>query len=125
MDFLFTHYASMDFHRKEVVSRKPDFVEVVFRGMRKIIPRSLISVLKAEKLLRKGCTTFLAHVVEVQSEKLKPKDIPVVKEFLDVFPDDMLGLLPNREIKFTIELLPGTTPISQSPYKMAPASLKH
>ncbi|KAL0544896.1 hypothetical protein IC582_020026 [Cucumis melo] len=65
MDFLFAHYASMDCHSKEVVLRKPGFAEVVFRGMRKVVPRSLISVLKAEKLLRKGCTTFLAHVVVV------------------------------------------------------------
>ncbi|KAA0052218.1 uncharacterized protein E5676_scaffold113G00130 [Cucumis melo var. makuwa] len=60
--------------------RKPGSTEVVFRGERKIIPTSLISALKVEKLLRKGCTTFLAHVVEVQEEKLKPEDVPVVNE---------------------------------------------
>ncbi|KAL0540342.1 hypothetical protein IC582_024578 [Cucumis melo] len=109
---------------KEVVFRKPGFAEVVFRGMRKAVSRSLISVLKAEKLLRKGCTTFLAHIVVVQREKLKPEDVPVVKEFLDVFPDDLSGLPPDREIEFTIELFPGTTPISQVPYRMAPNELK-
>ncbi|TYK11281.1 putative DNA/RNA polymerases superfamily protein [Cucumis melo var. makuwa] len=83
---------------KEVIFRKPGFAEVVFRGVRKIIHRSLISVLKAEKLLRKGCTMFLAHVVEVQREKLKPKDDLAVKEFLDVFPDDLSSLPPDREI---------------------------
>ncbi|KAA0043142.1 Gag protease polyprotein-like protein [Cucumis melo var. makuwa] len=124
MDFLFAHYASMDCHRKEVVFRKPGFAEVVFRGMRKAVSRSLISVLKAEKLLRKGCTTFLAHIVVVQREKLKPEDVPVVKEFLDVFPDDLSGFPPDKEIEFTIELLPGTTPISQAPYRMAPSELK-
>ncbi|KAA0040646.1 DNA/RNA polymerases superfamily protein [Cucumis melo var. makuwa] len=124
MDFLFAHYASMDCHRKEVVFRKPGFADVVFRGMRNAVSRSLISVLKAEKLLRKGCTAFLAHIVVVQREKLKPEDVPVVKEFLDVFPDDLSGLPPDREIEFTIELLPGTTPISQAPYRMAPSELK-
>ncbi|KAL0554138.1 hypothetical protein IC582_008052 [Cucumis melo] len=124
MDFLFSHYASMDCHRKEVVFKKPGFAEVVFRGMRKVVSRSLISVLKAEKLLRKGCTVFLAHIVVVQREKLKPEDVPVVKEFLDVFPDDLSCLPPDREIEFTIELLPGTTPISQAPYRMAPSELK-
>ncbi|KAL0544358.1 hypothetical protein IC582_019472 [Cucumis melo] len=114
----------LELQRKEVVFRKPGFAEVVFRGMRKVVSRSLISVLKAEKLLRKGCTTFLAHIVVVQREKLKPEDFPVVKEFLDVFPDDLLGLPPDREIEFTIELLPGTAPISQAPYRMAPSELK-
>ncbi|TYJ98787.1 putative Gag-pol protein [Cucumis melo var. makuwa] len=83
MNFLFAHYASMDCHRKEVVLRKPGFAEVVFRGMRKVVSRSLISVLKAEKLLRKGCTTFLSHIIVVQREKLKPEKVHVVKEFLD------------------------------------------
>ncbi|KAA0042469.1 Transposon Ty3-I Gag-Pol polyprotein [Cucumis melo var. makuwa] len=124
MDFLFAHYASMDCHRKEVVFRKPGFAEVVFRGMRKVVSRSLISVMKAEKLLRKGCIAFLAHIVVVQREKLKPEDVPMVKEFLEVFPDDLSGLPPDREIEFTIELLPGTTPISQAPYRMASSELK-
>ncbi|KAL0561497.1 hypothetical protein IC582_001926 [Cucumis melo] len=124
MDFLFTHYASMNCHRKEVTFRKPDSTEVVFRGERKIIPTSLISALKVKKLLRKGCIAFLAHVVEVQEEKLKPEDVPVVNEYLDVFPADLSGLPPDREVKFTIELLPGTTPISQAPYGMAPSELK-
>ncbi|TYK09834.1 Retrotransposon protein [Cucumis melo var. makuwa] len=108
----------------EVVFRKPDFVEVVFRGMRKVVSRSLISVLKAEKLLRKGCIAFLAHIVVVQREKLKPEDVPMVKEFLDIFPDDLSGLPPDREIEFSIELLPGTAPISHASYRMAPSELK-
>ncbi|KAA0033237.1 DNA/RNA polymerases superfamily protein [Cucumis melo var. makuwa] len=76
---------------EEVVFRKLGFAEVVFRGMRKVVPRSLISVLKAEKLLRK---------------------------------DDLSGLPLEREIEFTTELLPGTAPISQAPYRMAPSELK-
>ncbi|KAL0544225.1 hypothetical protein IC582_019338 [Cucumis melo] len=124
MDFLFTHYASMNCHGKEVTFTKPSSTKVVFRGERKIIPTSLISALKVEKLLRKGCTAFLAHVVEVQEEKLKPEDVPVVNEYLDVFPADVLGLPPDREVEFTIELLPGTKPISQAPYRMAPSELK-
>ncbi|KAL0533781.1 hypothetical protein IC582_027827 [Cucumis melo] len=114
----------LELQRKEVVFRKPGFAEVVFRGMRKAVSRSLISVLKAEKLLRKGCTAFLAHIVVVQREKLKPEDVPVVKEFLDVFLDDLSGLPPDREIEFTIELLPGTAPISEAPYRMTPSELK-
>ncbi|KAA0061349.1 Retroviral aspartyl protease [Cucumis melo var. makuwa] len=65
MTFLYTHYTSMDYHKKEVIFRKPGLAEVVFRGERKIVLSSLISDLKAEKLLRKGCILFLAHAVEV------------------------------------------------------------
>ncbi|KAL4022839.1 hypothetical protein IC575_016585 [Cucumis melo] len=114
----------LELQRKEVVFRKPGFAEVLFRGMRKVVSRSLISILKAEKLLRKGCTSFLAHIVVVQREKFKPEDVPVVKELLDVFPVDLSGLPPNKEIEFTIELLLGTVPISQAPYRTAPSELK-
>ena len=86
MDFLYTQYASMDYHKKEVIFRKPSFVEVVFRSERKIIPSSLIFASKVEKLLRKGCTAFLVHVLEVKEEKVKLKNVTVVNEFLDVFP---------------------------------------
>ena len=45
-------------------------------------------------------------------------------EFLDVFPEDLPGLPPRREIQFEIELAPGTEPVSRTPYRMAPAELK-
>ena len=51
-------------------------------------------------------------------------DIPAVSEFPDVFPENLPGLLPDREIEFTIEVAPGVTPISIPPYRMAPLELK-
>ena len=51
-------------------------------------------------------------------------EIPIVREFLDVFPDNIAGLPPNREVKFTIDLIPGTEPISIPPYRMAPVELR-
>ena len=59
-----------------------------------------------------------------RQEGTRLEDIPKVKEFPDVFPDDISGLPPNRGIKFVIELIPGTKPISIPPYRMAPAELK-
>jgi hypothetical protein len=47
------------------------------------------------------------------------EEIPVVWEFLDVFPDDLLGMPPERDIKFKIKLQPGTAPIFKAPYKMS------
>ena len=52
------------------------------------------------------------------------EDIRVVREFLDVFPEDLLGIPPDREIDFQIELALGTEPISKAPYRMAPLELK-
>jgi hypothetical protein len=51
------------------------------------------------------------------------KDIPVVCEYPDVFPDDLPGMPPDRDIEFIIELQPGTAPISKRPYRMPPNEL--
>jgi hypothetical protein len=53
---------------------------------------------------------------------IKLKDIPIVCEYPDVFPDDLPGMPPDRDIKFIIELQPGTTPISKRSYRMPPTS---
>ena len=52
------------------------------------------------------------------------EEIPVVREFPDVFPDDIARLPPEREVEFTIDLIPGTEPISIPPYRMASAELR-
>jgi hypothetical protein len=62
---------------------------------------------------------FLHHVAE-----LKLEDIHVVREFSDVFPNDLPGMPPEREIEFNIKLQPGTAPIAKAPYKMSPIELK-
>ena len=55
---------------------------------------------------------------------MKLDDIPVVREFPDVFPEDLPGIPIDREIEFSIDLHPGTSPISKAPYRMAPIELK-
>ena len=55
---------------------------------------------------------------------MRLEDVPVVRVFLDVFPDDLPGLPPELEIDFPIDLVPSTTPISLPPYRMAPVELK-
>ena len=81
--------------------------------------------MKASKLLRNWCIGYLASVVDVLIEqKVKPEDVHVVNEFVDVFPKDLPGIPPDRERDFVIDVLPGTAPISKAPYRMAPLELK-
>jgi len=61
---------------------------------------------------------------EDKKEEVKLKDIPVVREFPDVFPEDIPGSPPKRKIDFEIELEPGARPISKPLYRMAPAELR-
>ena len=97
---------------------------MIFRGIRREIAHSLINAITASKMLRKGCQGYLAFVVDRRHEGTQLEDIPIVKEFPDVFPGDISGLPPDRAIEFVIELIPGTKPISIPPYRMAPAELK-
>ena len=84
----------------------------------------MISAISARCLLQKGCKGYLAHIVDTRSSEVGFEDVPVVRDFPDVFPDDLPGLPPEREIDFPIDLVPGTSPISLPPYRMAPAELK-
>ncbi|PPS01090.1 hypothetical protein GOBAR_AA19574 [Gossypium barbadense] len=84
----------------------------------------VISHMSAQKYMRKGCEAYLAYVMNTELPQLKFESVPIVFEFPDVFPEELPGLPPNREIEFAIDLLPGTAPISIAPYRMAPTELK-
>lgn len=59
-----------------------------------------------------------------QTIETKVEDIPIIWEFINVFPEDLPGLSPDREVDFVIDLVPGTAPISIAPYCMALMELK-
>ena len=124
MDWLSKHRATLDFYKKEVRLVRPEEPGVIFRGIRREIASSLINAMTASKMLWKGCQGYLAFVVDRRQEGTRHEDIPIVKEFPDVFPYDISGLPPDREVEFTIDLIPGTEPISIPPYRMAPAELR-
>ena len=63
-------------------------------------------------------------MIDSKQETPKIEDIPVVNEFLDIFPEELPRLPPDWEIEFMIELAPGTEPISKAPYRMAPVEMK-
>ena len=97
---------------------------MIFYGERKILSTSLISGMQANKMLRKACQGYLVYATESANSEIQLAKVPVVNEFYDVFPEDLPGLPPDREIEFEIELAPGTEPISIAPYRMAPAEIK-
>ena len=59
-----------------------------------------------------------------EENDLKLEDIPIVRDYPDVFPKDLPGLPPDREVEFTIDLALETAPISKAPYRMTPMELK-
>lgn len=76
----------------------------------------MISTLEAFHFWEKGCQGYLA-IIENKSREEGPKleDILVVREFPNIFPKELPGLPPEREIEFAIELAPKTEPISKAP----------
>ncbi|GJR68586.1 hypothetical protein Tco_0014651 [Tanacetum coccineum] len=89
---------------------------------------NVISCTKVQKYLLEGSHVFLAHVTvkktEDKSKEKQLEDIPVVKEFPEVFPEDLSGLPPVRQVEFHIDLVPGATPIARAPYRLAPSEMK-
>lgn len=75
-------------------------------------------------MISKGYIYLLVLVEYSNSETSNLESILVVREFLDVFPGYLLGVSPEREINFGIDLLPDTQPISILTYRIAPAKLK-
>ena len=75
-------------------------------------------------MVERGCLSHLAFIRDTSVESPPMDFISVVQEFLDVFPSDLLGVPPDRDIDFAIDLEPGTKHISIPPYRMAPAELK-
>ena len=84
-----------------------------------VVKGRFISYIKAQKLNSKWCLYHLVRVRDVESKVLSIESVVVVNEFLAVFPNDLLGVPPKREIDFGIDLLPDTQPISIPPYCMA------
>ena len=74
-------------------------------------------------MIERGCEAFLASVVMDNIADKSIKDVEVVKEFEDIFFEDLSSLPLDREIEFSIDVLPESSPLSIAPYRMAPAEL--
>ncbi|KAG8503648.1 hypothetical protein CXB51_001631 [Gossypium anomalum] len=124
MDWLTTHDVIVNCRKKfiELKCENGEILRVNSEESDSSFP--IISVMSAQKCLRKGYEAYLAFVLNTKNPELKIESVPVVCEFPDVFPEELPGLPPVRKVEFGIELIPGTTPISIAPYRMAPLELK-
>ncbi|GJZ77695.1 putative reverse transcriptase domain-containing protein [Tanacetum coccineum] len=77
-----------------------------------------------KKYLSRGCQAYMVHVIDTNFERKSAKDIPVVNEFLDVFPNHLPGIPPERQVEFQIDLIPRATPIAKTPHRLAPSKMK-
>ncbi|GJZ10380.1 putative reverse transcriptase domain-containing protein [Tanacetum coccineum] len=68
--------------------------------------------------------TLIIRVMEKKLDEKRLKDIPVVREFPEVFPEDLPGLSPVRQVEFQIDLIPGAAPVARAPYRLAPSEMQ-
>ncbi|GKD27924.1 putative reverse transcriptase domain-containing protein [Tanacetum coccineum] len=91
------------------------------KGMSRL---KVISCIKARKYVERGCHLLLTHVTEKKSKEKRLEDVPVIRDFPEVFPDDLPGLPPLRQVEFRIDLILGVAPVARAPYRLAPSEMR-
>ncbi|GJT70286.1 putative reverse transcriptase domain-containing protein [Tanacetum coccineum] len=123
MDWLVKHDALIVCGKKEV--------HIPVKGKMLVVKRNcdesrlkMVSCIKARKYIERGCHLFVAHVTKKEPKEKCLEDVPIIRDFPEVFPDDLPGLPPSRQVEFRIELVPGAAPVARAPYRLAPSELK-
>ncbi|XP_074376946.1 uncharacterized protein LOC141718458 [Apium graveolens] len=122
IDWLTSFSAQIDCKDKSVVLSTPQGKKVTFKGQMQT--QTFLTSMQAKKLIRKGCEPYLAYIVDKGREVSNPEYIPVVRDFLDIFPEELLGLPLVQQIEFTIDLAPGSEPVLKATYRMAPTEMR-
>ncbi|GJU43606.1 putative reverse transcriptase domain-containing protein [Tanacetum coccineum] len=87
----------------------------------------VISSIRTQKYIDQGCQVFLIQMMKEEKTEIPERrieDVPIVRDFSEVFPEDLPGLPPTRQVEFHIELIPGAAPVARAPYRLAPAEMK-
>jgi len=125
MNWLTSHGEHIDCKALKVILKDSKGRKVYFCGERTKKENRIISTMKAGRMLRKGCVGYWCYALEVKEEEVRVEDIPVVCEFPNVFPEELPGLPPEREINFEIKLMPGDNPFIKLPIEWPQRSLKN
>ncbi|KAI3676159.1 hypothetical protein L1987_85759 [Smallanthus sonchifolius] len=124
MDWLSNHHAEVICFEKCIRIPLPSgetlrvFSEKPCKGLK------LMSCTTFQKYLRKKYVAFLAHIVQNDVKKKSIQDIPIIRDFPEVFPEDLSGLPPVRQVEFRIDLVPGANPVARAPYRLAPSKMQ-
>ncbi|GKA19246.1 putative reverse transcriptase domain-containing protein [Tanacetum coccineum] len=87
----------------------------------------VISSIRTQKYIDQGCQVFLIQITKEEETEIPERqieDVPVVRDFPELFTKELPGLPPTRQVEFHIELIPGAAPVARAPYRLAPAEMK-
>ncbi|XP_070054061.1 uncharacterized protein [Nicotiana tomentosiformis] len=115
MDWLSPYHSILDFHAKTVTLAMPELPRLEWRGSSVSTSSWVISFLKAQHMVEKGCLSYLAYVRDTTVETPVNDSVHMVREFADVFLSNLPGMPPDRDIDFCIDLASGSQPISIPP----------
>eukprot|EP00253_Pinus_taeda_P025071 PITA_25071 len=124
MDWLERHEVLLDYKDKILHFTDDDGQRKSLRGKNLWVSLRFISSMQLVKYRRKGCQMFSVVALNDKGDSENLDKHPFLVEFKDVFPEELPGLAPKREIDFTINLKPGTEPIAKAPYYMSVLELK-
>ncbi|GJZ15651.1 putative reverse transcriptase domain-containing protein [Tanacetum coccineum] len=131
MDWLANHHAVIVCDEKIVRIPYGDEVLIVQGDRDDKGEKSKLSIIlctKTQKYIKRGCLIFLAQVtkkeIEDKPEEKRLEDVPTVRDFPEVFPEDFPGLPPSRQVEFQIDLVPGAAPMACALYRLAPSELQ-
>eukprot|EP00253_Pinus_taeda_P010363 PITA_10363 len=121
MDWLEKHWSLVDCKTKIIYYRDQQGNSKEVQGIKRPVQVRPITANQLVKCVRKGCQVYAVQVgfANSKDKTASLNNIPVIQEFVDVFPEEIPGLPPRRDIDFTIELVPGAAPVSRAPYRMS------
>ena len=124
MEWLSEHHAFINCQEKKVIFEIPNQQTYCFQGIHTQTPVAL-STLQVENLRKEVREGYLVSLQGIEKQDpIQPEDILVVRDYPEVFPEELPGLPPVREVEFGIDLIPGSHPIPKAPYRMVPAELE-
>ncbi|GJW17840.1 putative reverse transcriptase domain-containing protein [Tanacetum coccineum] len=97
---------------------------LIVEGDKGLSRLKVISCIKACKYVERGGHLFLAHVMEKKLKEKLLEDVPVIHDFPELFPKELPGLPPPRQVEFRIDLVPGAAPVTRASYRLAPSKMK-
>ena len=125
MDWLSPNGAVIDCEQQLVRVRTPSGGELVIQGEGPQHGPTFCSAARARRYFYQGCAGYVAYVLDAREKgKTAIDDVPIVRDFPDVFPEDLLGIPPERQVEFRIDLIPGADPIAKAPYRLAPPEMQ-
>jgi len=125
IDWLSRFGGIIDCRCQQVSVQNPSGGELTIVGEGRRSGLVFCSAARARQYLHHGCSAFVAFVSAARVVDRKTVvDVPIVREFADVFQEDLPGVPPERPVEFRIDLVPGAAPIAMAPYRLAPPEMQ-